>query len=154
MNVVALVGRLTRDMEFGNPVTTKSNKTLVLARGTIAVERKGSPNKEVDFIPVQSWITATQRDKYHGPLMKKGALISINGVVIVENYEKDGVSKVFTSIQGETQLMSPSRNEGENQAAPQQGGFNQNEYNQGGFNNQNEYNQGGFNAIEDEDIPF
>lgn len=158
MNISALVGRLTKDMEFIPYTNQNTGKTGYKARGVIAVDRKGTGKngeKETDFIPVQSWITEAQKEKYHGVQMKKGAAISVNGVIRVENYlDKDTQkNRTFTVVQGDMQVVSPAKSQGN-------GGFNQS--GEGTYQQQNsqfdsstqfEPNQQ-FEEMYNDDIPF
>ena len=159
MNISALVGRLTKDMEFIPYTNQNTGKTGYKARGTIAVDRKGTGKngeKGTDFIPVQSWITEAQKEKYHGVQMKKGTAISVNGVIRVESYvdKETQKNRTFTVVQGEMQVVAPPKAQSQNVA-----------FNQGG----NGYAQQGgqsfdpsavldpnpaFEEIYNDDIPF
>lgn len=131
MNISALVGRLTKDMEFIPYTNQNTGKTGYKARGTIAVDRKGTGKngeKETDFIPIQSWITDAQKEKYHGVYMKKGVAVSVNGAIRVENYQDKETQKnrTFTVVQGDIQVVSAApKSQGQNNGNNQNGGYNQ-----------------------------
>lgn len=159
MNIGAVVGRLTKDMEFMPYTSQSTGKTGYKARGTIAVDRKGTGKngqKETDFVPVQSWITEAQKENYHGKYMKKGALISVNGYIRVENYQDKETqqNRTFTVVQGDMQFVSAPSNNGNK-------GGNQNGQGQGQGQNQGfepsfepSFEPGGFQEIDSDDIPF
>lgn len=163
MNISILVGRLTKDAEFTAYTIQKTGKTGYKVRGTIAVDRKGTGKngqKETDFIPIQSWISESQKEKYHGLLMKKGALVSLHGYTRVENYEDKETKqrKTFTVAQGDIQvLVSPQNGQGGQGGQ----GFDQNQNSNQGFEPSFEpsfepagLDPQGFQAIDDDDIPF
>lgn len=154
MNISALVGRLTKDMEFIPYTNQSTGKTGYKARGTVAVDRKGAGKngeKETDFIPVQSWITEAQKEKYHGLYMKKGVSVSVNGVLRVENYQDKETQKnrTFTVVQGDIQLVSATSNTTKTQG--QYSGNNQNS--QPEFEPSFDTNTE-FDSIHNDDIPF
>ena len=166
MNISAIVGRLTKDMEFIPFTNQSTGKTGYKARGTVAVDReftgKGG-KKETDFIPVQAWITDAQKEKYHGVYMKKGAVVSVNGSIRVENYQDKETQKnrTFTVIQGDIQVVSNgAKSQGQGDVSNQgHGGFNQGNggYTQGNqqFDPASAFGSGpSFEEMYNDDVPF
>lgn len=92
-NVVALVGRLTKDPE----VRVIGQETKV-ANFTLAVNRpfKDENNEQVaDFINCQAWKNqADFMEKYVG----KGQLVSVQGSIRTRTYDKDGVTHYVTEV--------------------------------------------------------
>ena len=82
MNIVILIGRLTRDPELkytpnGNAVSTF----------TLAVD-KPFGDKEADFIPIVVWQKLAESCANH---LNKGRLVAVNGRLQIRNYnDKDG----------------------------------------------------------------
>lgn len=168
MNIGAVVGRLTKDMEFIPYENKTTGKKGYRARGTVAVEREGrvdkNGQKEVDFIPVQSWISEIQHEKFFSVYMKKGASVSVNGSIRVENYkDKNNQDRTFTVVEGRMSLVSSPRNNNEGTNMNSQGnqGFQDSQRNQSFQDNQTyqqqpetSYQSNDFQALADEDIPF
>ena len=87
MNRVSLVGRLAQDVELKS--TTNG---ISVAQITVAVGgRKNSQGvQEVEWITVQLWRkTAEFAAEYLG----KGRLVSVEGRLHVQKWEKDGIKK-------------------------------------------------------------
>jgi len=93
VNKILLVGRITKDLELKQ---TQSGISYV--RFTIAVDRSHSnANNEriTDFISCIVWrAQAENLVKYQG----KGSLISIEGSLMVNNYESNGTRTTFTEV--------------------------------------------------------
>lgn len=96
MNTVILIGRLTKDVELrfiadtGTPV----------ANFTLAVDRnytKKDGSKETDFIPIQLMGKIAETSANY---IGKGSLVSIEGNLRVDKYEKDGEYRTFTKVFG------------------------------------------------------
>lgn len=81
LNRITLIGRLTRDPLF---TTTSTGKEVVQL--SIAVNRRGSDGI-ADFFNVKAW---GQTAKYVNEYIGKGRLVSIDGRLETNNYEKDG----------------------------------------------------------------
>ena len=85
MNVVALMGRITRDTEI-----RYTQDQRAICRFTIAVDRK---RNEADFLNCTAFgKTAENINKYFG----KGDQIGITGSIRTGSYEKDG-RRVYTT---------------------------------------------------------
>ena len=90
MNRVILTGRTTIDIELKH---TSGDNPIAFTRFNLAVDRKGSKNKEADFITCQAWgKTAELLQKY----VKKGDKVGVEGWIRTGSYEKDG-HKVYTT---------------------------------------------------------
>lgn len=94
MNIVVLIGRLTKDMEL--KYTPGSN--IPVGNFYLAVERKNSKGKpkQADFIPCVIWgKLAESTAKY----MTKGKLISLRGEIKTDSYKtKDGAKRYVMKI--------------------------------------------------------
>ena len=92
MNIVNLLGRLTKDIEVKYTANTK----MAIANFSLAVNRNykvkdGEPN--ADFVPCMVFSkTAENMAKF----FKKGDLVVIRGHITTGSYEKDG-NKVYTT---------------------------------------------------------
>lgn len=79
MNVVSIVGRVTKDIEL-----RETNAGKKVTRFTLAVNRRG---EGADFIPCIAWEkTAETLAKY----ITKGRQIGVVGRLVSGSYEKDG----------------------------------------------------------------
>ena len=91
MNVVTLIGRLTKDVD------TRQNGEMLIARYTLAVDRRGKKQDDkpnADFISCVCFgKTAEFAERY----LYKGIKIAINGHIQTGSYvNKDGV-KIYTT---------------------------------------------------------
>jgi single-strand DNA-binding protein len=90
MNVVVLVGRITKDPEL-----RFINNDIPLVRFTLAVGRNfvnSSGNKETDFIRCVVWRKQAENlAKY----IVKGALLGIEGSIRVNSFENENEQKQF-----------------------------------------------------------
>lgn len=86
-NLVSLIGRPTKDMDF------RQNGENCVARFSLAVDRKFSKEKQADFISCVAFNkTAEILNKY----VKQGQKIAVLGEIRTGSYEKDG-KKVYTT---------------------------------------------------------
>lgn len=87
MNLVALIGRTTKDVDI------RYNNDLAIARVTLAVDRKGK-DQPTDFINCVSFgKTAETLSKYVG----KGQKVGITGRIQTGSYKKQDGSTVYTT---------------------------------------------------------
>ena len=112
MNHVALIGRLTKDVELkyiqgtGTPV----------ANFAIAVDREFTGKdgkKEVDFIDIQVWGKSAENcSNYIG----KGSLVGIQGSIRIDLYQnKEGENRKITRVNANrVQFLDTKRTEQEN----------------------------------------
>jgi single-strand DNA-binding protein len=97
MNKCLFTGRIVRDAELSYLAGSGTPKMVF----TLVVERsfqKDKNNKKVDFIPCE------MLGKHCENLFQyvtKGKLISLEGELNIEQYEKDGEKKSFTKIKGD-----------------------------------------------------
>ena len=118
INNVALVGRLTKDVELKY---TPANQAV--AQFTLAVNRtfkNANGERESDFINCVIWRKSAEN---FANFAKKGALIGITGRIQTRNYENQQGQRVYiTEVIAENFQMLESRNQqqGQQQAQPQQ----------------------------------
>ena len=91
MNKVFLIGRLVRDHEYR---LTPSG--IALCRFTIAIDRvPKQENQFTDFIRVVTWRRLAEICNQY---LKKGKLISIEGRLQIDSYEKDGEKRTSAEV--------------------------------------------------------
>ena len=94
MNKVILIGRLVRDAELSFLPGTGTPKVTF----TLAVDRayqKDKNNKKTDFIPCEQIGKHTEKLAQY---LTKGKLITAEGELNIDQYEKDGQKKSFTKV--------------------------------------------------------
>ncbi len=99
-NKAFLIGRLVRDPEMrmtptGIPVT----------RFTIAIDRslkRDDPNKKTDFIRIVAWRRLAE---ICNDFLKKGKLVSIEGRLQIDSFEKDGQTRVVADVVADNMQM-------------------------------------------------
>lgn len=107
MNKVALIGRLTRDVEL-----RKTQSGTPIASFTLAVDNRRKDDDGADFIPCVAWKKAAELlDMYTG----KGDRVGVTGRISTRSYEKDG-KKVFVTevVVDEFDLLSQRKDTGGN----------------------------------------
>jgi len=87
MNRVAIVGRLTKDIEL-----KKTQSGLSVTSFTVAVNRRGG-DQTADFIACVAW---KQSAEYLSNYGKKGSVVALEGRIQTRNYEQNG-HKVFVT---------------------------------------------------------
>lgn len=108
MNIVALVGRLTRDPELKYTQTQ-----MAVARFTLAVDRQfkkeGQPT--ADFISITVWGKVAENvGKYIG----KGRLVSVGGRIQTRSWDdKDGKRQFATEVVADSVQFLDRAKEGE-----------------------------------------
>lgn len=80
LNVIILIGRLTRDPELRYTQTGKAVATI-----RIAVDRGGEAG--TDFIDVVVWERQAENAANY---LRKGRLVAVQGWLQIREYEKDG----------------------------------------------------------------
>lgn len=91
MNMVGLVGRLTRDPEL-----RYTPSGVATCKFTLAVDdpyAKGE--KKADFLPIVVW---RQQAEACANYLRKGRLCAVQGRITTRNYEKDGRKVYVTEI--------------------------------------------------------
>ena len=104
MNIVILMGRLTRDPELKYTSNGKAYTTF-----TLAVQKT---KDEAEFIDCVAWEkTAENIAEY----FRKGNRILIQGRLSVNSYEQNGEKKKFTRVLANTFEFIDSKNSGNSQ---------------------------------------
>jgi len=87
MNLVILMGRITRDIDL------KQYKDVTVARFGIAVDKIVNKEKQADFINITCFgKTAEFANKY----FKKGARVAIEGCIRTSTYQKENGEKKYS----------------------------------------------------------
>jgi single-strand DNA-binding protein len=89
MNRIILIGRWCKDNDL-----RYSASGVAICKNTIAVDRRGK-EKKTDFIPVTMLGKLGENIANHSG---KGRLVAVEGTLQVDNYEKDGQKRTFTSV--------------------------------------------------------
>ena len=91
MNIVVLIGNLSKDPELRYTGTGKAVATL-----TVAVNRGYGKDKDVDFLPVVVWEKQAEScDQY----LQKGSKVGVQGSMQTRNYEaQDGSKRYITEV--------------------------------------------------------
>lgn len=132
MNVVSLVGRLTKDIELRYTTSGTAVGTF-----TLAVNRQftnASGEREADFINCVIWRKSAES---LANFTSKGSQIGVTGRMQTRNYENQQGQRVYITevvVDNFTLLEKRSESEQQNSASNQQSN---------GFNNQNQGFQGG-----------
>jgi single-strand DNA-binding protein len=91
MNIVNLVGRLTRDIELRY---TQSKEPTAVARFTVAIDRVGKEDA-TDFISCTVWGKQAENCSAY---LHKGSMVGVTGRIQTGSYEKDGKRYYTTDI--------------------------------------------------------
>ena len=93
LNIVALVGRLTKNVEIKKTNTGKSTTTITLAN-SLGKDKDG--NERAEFHQVEVW---NQSADFLYQYAKKGTLISVNGRLHSRSYDdKSGTRHYITDV--------------------------------------------------------
>ena len=151
LNNVNLIGRVTKEIELKK---TQSNKSVV--KFTLAIDdgKDGQGNSRTQFIDCQAWEgLADTIQKY----VLKGDMVNINGKLINNNYESNGVKyySYLVLANGMTLLPNKRLNEQKsqqvaNQYEPQ---YNEPLYQQQSIRSDGRNVTGGV-TFEPDDLPF
>jgi single-strand DNA-binding protein len=104
MNHVSLVGNLTRDPAYFDAPQGK------IAKFDIATKVGYDPEKKedrVEFVPVTAFGISERFQEY----LKKGRMVSVNGRVSTDSYEKEGQKMYATTVKvsnGSLRLLGPA----------------------------------------------
>lgn len=90
MNVIAIKGRITKDIELKQTSTDKAYAIF-----TVAVDRAFSKDKKTDFISCKAWGKSAENIANY---LSKGSEIALTGALNIDEYEKDGEKKSFTFV--------------------------------------------------------
>ena len=108
MNIVTLIGRLTRDPELRFTPGTGTGVTTV----TLAVDNYNSKTgeKSADFIPVVIYGTRAENVAQY---LLKGSQIAVSGRIATRNYDaKDGTKRYVTEVVADNVTFLGSRASG------------------------------------------
>lgn len=138
MNKVALIGRITKDLELKHI----GEKNTANVKFNLAVDNYENGQKGADFIPVVVWgKQAENLCKYCG----KGSQIAVNGALKIRSYDKDGVKKYITEVLADNfngiEFLSKSNSAGENNSNTGNSGYDSNSNWEG-------------TPVDDGDLPF
>ena len=91
-NKVILIGRLVRDPESRVTVSGITNTKF-----TIAIDRIGKKGSDTvtDFINIVAW---RRLGEIASQYLKKGKLISVEGSLRIDTYEKDGIEREWVEV--------------------------------------------------------
>lgn len=149
LNNVNLIGRVTKDIELRK---TQSNKSVI--KFTIAVDEG---NNRTQFIECQAWEGLAETiQKY----VLKGDMVNINGKLINNNYESNGVKYYsYLVLVGGMTLLPNKRNNQQNpaQVANQyESQYNEPQYQQQSIRPDGRNVTGGldYSDIKPDDLPF
>lgn len=168
MNVVAIIGRLTRD-----PETRYTQEGLAITTMTVAIDRppKKDGTKETDFPRVQVFGKSAENCQRY---LKKGMMVGVNGKIQTGSYTNKNGDKVYTTdvVADRVTFVEWADNQQAQQQSPQgqyqpqqtySGGYGQPgqsvqpnpQYSQQPqYQNQQPQMPAGWEAIQDDNIPF
>lgn len=116
MNSVVLMGRLTRDPDVRY---TQGDKSMAIARYTLAVDRRGKARDgqpTADFI---SCVALGKSGEFAEKYLHKGTKICVQGHIQTGSYtNKDGQKVYTTDVVVDQQEFAESKNSGSSAPAP------------------------------------
>ena len=126
MNKVILMGRLTRDVEM-----RQTPHGISLARFAIAVNRRFTgkdSQQQADFINCVAW---RQTGEFIARYFQKGSMIALVGSIQSRSWDgQDGKKQYATEVVVDEAYFTGSKSD----SAAQGGGYQNQTFNQGGFN--------------------
>lgn len=155
LNNVNLIGRVTKEIELRK---TQSNKSVV--KFTLAVDdgKDGQGNSRTQFIDCQAWEGLAETiQKY----VLKGDMVNINGKLVNNNYESNGVKHYSYLVLASGMTLLPNKRLNEqkpqqvaNQYEPQyEPQYNEPQYQQQSIRSDGRNVTGGV-TFEPDDLPF
>ncbi len=119
MNQAICMGRLTRDPEVRY---SQGEKSMAVARYTIAIDRRGRSNQNSDE-PTADFINCVAFDKageFAEKYFKQGMRVLVSGRIQTGSYtNKDGVKVYTTDVIIQTQEFADSKGPASNSAQPE-----------------------------------
>ena len=155
MNIVTLIGRLTRDFEV--KTINSGGKTIFVSKSAIAIQRdyKNKEGKyDADFVDIQVWGEGFATKI--APRIKKGNRVHVTGRLVIDKYvAKDGTNRIAVKINcSGCKGLDYNNNDGNKNFAPKTEPYVP-EFNDENNFNPNSFNPDDFSAVdENEDIPF
>lgn len=114
MNKVILMGRLTKDPEVRYSQGVSANQ--IVARYTLAVDRRFSKENEADFI---NCVVFGKSAEFSEKYFRKGTNVLIEGRIQTGSYTNQKGEKIYTTdIVVESQEFAESKKQGEEQPRP------------------------------------
>lgn len=112
INKVVIVGNLTRD-----PVYSKTQSGISLARFSVAVNRRYGQNDETAFINCVAW---RQSADFIGQYGKKGNMVGVEGHITTGSYEDKATGKRIytTDVTVDNVQLLGSRNQNDASQTP------------------------------------
>lgn len=92
MNIVALIGRLTKDPELRYTASGQAVATFTLAVDRAFTNQQGQ--KETDFIPCVTWGKSAENC---AKFVTKGKQVGVDGRIQTRNYENNDGKKVYVT---------------------------------------------------------
>lgn len=134
MNVVMLIGRLTRDPELR---FTQSGRAV--ATFSLAVDREFSKEKATDFFNIVVW---GKQAEHVSNYMSKGRQVAVRGSLQTRTYEdKNNVKRYVTEVVADrVEFLGKSDRNGAGSSTSQ--------------SSPNEPDFSSFSSVDDEDVPF
>lgn len=124
MNRVILMGRLTRDPEVRY---SKGERSMAIARYTLAVERRGRKKQEGNSEQTADFINCVAFDRageFAEKYFRQGQRVLVAGRIQTGSYtNKDGQKVYTTDVVIEEQEFADSRNSNNGNQQPQNQGF-------------------------------
>ena len=103
LNVVAVTGRMTRDIEMRS---TTTGKTV----GSFAVAVDGRSKDDTSFFEVVAWGQQAEFLENYGG---KGRMVAVSGRLVQRKYEKDGQTRSVVEIVAESiNLLDRAQDDG------------------------------------------
>lgn len=107
MNIIVIIGNLTRDPEMGTVQT--AGGPVAVCRFAVAVNNRRKKdehgNPTTDYFNVTAWRGLAE---IVGKYARKGKKVAVAGEVRTRTYEKDGVKHYASEIEAsEVELLSP-----------------------------------------------
>lgn len=94
LNKVMLIGRLVKDVELRNTANGKVVASGQLATNKSWKDANGQKQERVEFHNLTIWNGSENFAKY----TSKGSLVYIDGELMTDVYEKDGIKKYSTKV--------------------------------------------------------
>jgi len=153
LNKMLIIGRMVRDPELRTVGQGNEVVNFTLAVSEKYKDKSGQQQETCEFISVQFWgKPASVINQY----CQKGSMLYVEGKLKTDKFEKDGVTRYSTKVNGSQFQFLDSKPQGQQN---QQGGYQQPQQNGGqntGNQGQGDWNQGNNqqpNFVDDK-IPF
>lgn len=159
MNLVSLIGRLTKD-----PDLRYTDSQTPICTFTLAVDRpkKNGESQGADFIRIQAW---GKTGENCGRYLAKGRQVAISGSIRTGSYKNRNGDTVYTTdvTARHVQFLGSGNSTGDSTnvqsktqspASPNNEKYNPYEHHRDPQMNMNDMPPAGFEAIDDDDIPF